>query len=318
MEGVDKTESALPRPRRAAFAALILATVASACGGGTPVAEANSSCADVSVSAPPVGAPHPDIVPTVTVFLIDRAYAPSSGRGPSYGPGELPAQAQKDLRKLLADPRFAVRGGDVQFASRISSKSNATGEVFVEADKAPVIPPPVFDEIVSAPQLPVSDLGCTAYAVQVRDYNAWVRDETARRNAAIARWKSAEVVSNGAFRDRIAAQVGAATFALDRAGTDIAGAVDVASDIFKQYRAAGARLRLLIWSDLTETVERPLHADLRGVTVVIARYRRDDIDDQAGGQKEWEPRLRERGAARVTFLRWSATSGDTILAGLGQ
>lgn len=260
------------------------------------------------------------ITPTVTVFLLDRAYAPSAtGRVASYGPGELPAEAQRDLLKLLADQRFSLHGGDIVFGSTISAKSNATREVFLEAQKAPVVQPPVFTDFEAPPAPPISQIDCADYMVQVEKYNERVAAETARRNRAVASWKTEQAASDSAFRQRITEQVKAASFPLDRNGTDVAGALEVASDIFAQYREVpGARLQLLIWSDLTETTQHPLRADLHGVTTVIARYRRDDIDDQAGGQKEWEPRLRERGATKITFLRWSATSTDTILSALSN
>jgi hypothetical protein len=97
--------------------------------------------------------------------------------------------------------------------------------------------------------------------------------------------------------------------AQDPVGTDIFGSLAVASGVFT---ANPGTHKLVVFSDMTDTVGNPVRPDLAQSEVVVALYHRDDANDQGRGQKDWEAMFTSLGARAPTFLPWAATTADKL------
>ena len=70
--------------------------------------------------------------------------------------------------------------------------------------------------------------------------------------------------------------------------------------------------KLVLFSDMTDTVGNDVRPDLAQAEVVIALYHRDDASDQGKGQKDWEATFKSLGARAPVFLSWAATTTDKL------
>ena len=252
--------------------------------------------------------PTASTVPPATYgFLVDRAYTGDAKRSPSYPWPQLPRTALDTVAGAL--PKLDLRPGDALFAAWISHNSNDIREVFFPVTQ---IPRPAAVDLPArpaAPKAPVNKLECNQYADAIRAYN----DEARRWNATAAeleqRAKDADAKAVAAFVATTQAALRATAPAQDPTGTDIYGGLAVAGGVFK---ANPGRHKLVLFSDMLDTIGNTVRPDLAQSDVVIALYHRDDPNDQGKGQRDWENALRTLGARATVFLPWAATTPDKI------
>ena len=78
------------------------------------------------------------------------------------------------------------------------------------------------------------------------------------------------------------------------------------------FKSNPGRHKLVLFSDMSDTIGNAVRPDLAQSDVVIALYHRDDPNDQGVAQKQWETALRTLGARATVFLPWAATTVDKI------
>jgi hypothetical protein len=246
-------------------------------------------------------------VPVTYAVLIDRAYTGDAKRSPSYPWPQLPRTALDTVAAVL--PKLDLRPGDAVIGAWISHDSNDTSEVFLPFSQVKRAAAPELPAAPSAPKLPVNKLECNEYAANVRTFNeaarAWRAKVTELQQRAID--EDARHVTS--FIDATSAAIRSAVPAQDPVGTDIFGGLAVASDVF---RVNPGTHKLVLFSDMTDTVGNPVRPDLAQTEVVVALYHRDDADDQGKGQKDWEATFKSLGARVPVFLPWAATTADKL------
>jgi hypothetical protein len=291
--------------RRGLALALASALVLGSCGGiggagpGAtlcPPAELESIAVDVK-SAPPV----------TYAVLIDRAYTGDAKRSPSYPWPQLPRTALDTVAAVL--PKLDLRPGDAVIGAWISHNSNDTSEIFlpfgqVKRTVTPELPPPP-----TPPKLPVNKLECNEYAAKVKIFNEDAKTWRASVTELQQRTVDEDARSVASFIDATSAAIRAASPAQDPIGTDIFGSLAVASGVFAANPGAH---KLVVFSDMTDTIGNPVRPSLAQAEVVVALYHRDDANDQGKGQKDWEATLKSLGARPPVFLPWAATTADKL------
>ncbi len=71
--------------------------------------------------------------------------------------------------------------------------------------------------------------------------------------------------------------------------------------------------KLVLFSDMTDTVGNPVRPDLAQSDIVVGLYHRDDPSDQGKGQRDWETTFKTLNARTPVFLPWAATTVDKIV-----
>ena len=240
-------------------------------------------------------------------FLIDRAYTGDAKRSPSYPWPQLPRTALDTVAGAL--PKLDLRPGDSVFAAWISHNSNDIREVFLPVTQIPRSPAPELPTAPAQPKPPVNKLECNQYAELVRSYNEQARTWRASVSEVQQRARDEDTKAVASFVDRTQVAIRAAAPAQDPVGTDIYGGLAVAGGVFKSNPG---RHKLVLFSDMSDTIGNAVRPDLAQSDVVIALYHRDDPNDQGVAQKQWETALRTLGARATVFLPWAATTVDKI------
>jgi hypothetical protein len=285
--------------------ALVTAFVLASCGALGGAGPGATLCPPAALES--VTVETKTAVPVTYAVLIDRAYTGDAKRSPSYPWPQLPRTALDTVAAVL--PKLDLRPGDAVIGAWISHDSNDTSEIFLPLSQVKRTPAPELPAAPSAPKLPVNKLECNEYAANVRTFNdaarAWRAKVTELQQRAID--EDARHVAS--FVDATSAAIRSAAPAQDPVGTDIFGGLAVASDVFKVHPGTH---KLVLFSDMTDTVGSPVRPDLAQAQVVVALYHRDDADDQGKGQKDWEATFKSLGARAPVFLPWAATTADKL------
>jgi hypothetical protein len=291
-------------PRRLALA-LASAVAFAACGaiGGSG---ANATlCPPAALESVTVDTK--SVPPVTYVILIDRAYTGDAKRSPSYPWPQLPRTALETVAGVL--PKIDLRPGDGVIGAWISHNSNDTRETFLEFSQVARAPTPALPAAPTPPKLPVNKLECNEYAANTKTFNDAARAWRATVTELQQRGIGEEQRNVAAFISAKSAAILAAAPSQDPVGTDIFGSLAVASDVF---RANPGTHKLVVFSDMTDTIGNPVRPDLAQSEVVVALYHRGDASDQSKGQKDWEATFRSLGARAPVFLPWVATTADKL------
>jgi len=213
-------------------------------------------------------------------FLIDRAYTGDAKRSPSYPWPQLPMTALNTVAGALTN--LDLRPGDSVFGTWISHNSNDMREIFLPLSQVPKS---------SAAEYPAKE-----WQVKVNDI------------AQAAAAQDAQTVAT--FIERTQTAIRAASPVQDPVGTDIYGGLAVAGGVFG---ANPGKHKLVLFSDMTDTVGNPVRPDLSKSDIVVGLYHRDDPSDQGKGQRDWETTFRTLNAQTPVFLPWAATTVDKIV-----
>jgi hypothetical protein len=291
--------------RRVPALALASALVLAACGaiGGSG---ANATlCPPAALESVTVEAR--TAVPVTYAVLIDRAYTGDSKRSPSYPWPQLPHTALETVAAAL--PKLDLRAGDAVVGAWISHNSNNTSEIFLPFSQVKRAAAPDLPVAPTPPKLPVNKLECNEYAANVKTFNESAKAWRAQVNELQQRAIDEDQRNIASFITATSAAIRGAVPTQDPVGTDIFGSLAVASGVFA---ANPGTHKLLLFSDMTDTVGNPVRPDLAQSEVVVALYHRDDANDQGKGQKDWEAMFRSLGARAPVFLPWAATTADKL------
>lgn len=278
------------------------------CGGPSQAATVCPPTPTTAIAAPVAVA----AMPTVYVFLVDRAFSANGKQSTSYPWPQLPTTALRIAGSVI--PALDLKPGDVVVGSWISHNSNDPAEIFLPLTQ--VAADPVLDLAPSPTPVatPLNKLACNEYALKVSTYNtsakAW-QDSAEAQQTKILVARRANV---DAFTRTAKDKLGQATPQRDTLGTDVHGGLAVAAGVYKVN--PGAR-KLVLFSDLADTIGKSVQPDLSGVDVIIALYHRDDVGDQSQAQATWRATLQKLGARSTTFIEWAATTPDKIAQLLG-
>lgn len=290
--------------RRGLVLAVAASAVLASCGafGGSPAA---TLCPPAALESITVDVK--SVAPVTYAVLIDRAYTGDAKRSPSYPWPQLPRTALDTVAAVL--PKLDLRPGDAVIGAWISHNSNDTSEIFlpfsqVKRTVTPELPPPP-----TPPKLPVNKLECNEYAAKVKVFNEDAKTWRAKVTELQQRTIDEDARSVASFIDSTSAAIRAAAPAQDPVGTDIFGSLAVASGVFAANPGVH---KLVVFSDMTDTIGNPVRPDLAQAEVVVALYHRDDANDQGKGQKDWEATLKSLGARPPVFLPWAATTADKL------
>ena len=240
-------------------------------------------------------------------FLVDRAYTGDAKRSPSYPWPQLPKTALDTVASALT--KLELRPGDAVFGTWISHNSNDTREIFLPFSQVPRTPGQELPVAPTQPKAPLNQLECNDYAARVRAYNAAAKDWQSKVDGIQQRAAQADAMAVASFINRTQTALRDAAPVQDPAGTDIYGGLAVAGGVFK---ANPGKHKLVLFSDMTDTVGNPVRPDLAQSDVVVGLYHRDDPNDQGKGQKDWETTFRTLGAQTPVFLPWAATTPDKV------
>lgn len=239
--------------------------------------------------------------------LIDRAYTGDAKRSASYPWPQLPRTALDTVAAAL--PKLDLRPGDAVVGSWISHNSNQTSEIFLPFTQVKRAPTPELPAAPTAPKLPVNKLECNEYAANVKTFNDVALAWRAKVNELQQRAALEDQRNLDAFVSSTSAAIRAAAPAQDPIGTDVYGGLAVASGVFAANPGAH---KLVLFSDMTDTIGNGVRPDLAQSDVVVALYHRDDATDQGKGQKDWETTFKALGARAPVFLAWAATTADKL------
>ena len=291
--------------RRGPVLALATALVFAACGAlGGPGANA-TLCPPAALESVTVDAK--TTTPVTYAVLIDRAYTGDSKRSPSYPWPQLPRTALETVAAAL--PKLDLRPGDALVGAWISHNSNDTSEIFLPFSRVNRAPTPELPAAPTAPKLPVNKLECNEYAANVKTFNEAAKVWRTKVNELQQRATLEDQRNVTSFITATTEAIRGAAPAQDPVGTDIYGSLAVASGVFK---ANPGTHKLLLFSDMTDTIGNPVRPDLAQSDVVVALYHRDDASDQGKGQKDWEVTFNTLGARVPVFLAWAATTADKL------
>lgn len=294
----------MPNSARGGLALTLVAFVVAACGaiGGSAGATSCPPAALVSVTVDTKA-----VTPVTYAVLIDRAYTGDAKRSPSYPWPQLPRTALETVAAVL--PRLDLRPGDALVGAWISHNSNDTREIFLPFSQVKRAPTPELPTAPTAPKLPVNKLECNEYAANVRAFNeaatAWRAQVTELQQRVI----DEDQRNVASFISTTSAAIRAAAPVQDPVGADIFGSLAVASDVFKVNPGTH---KLVLFSDMTDTIGNSVRPDLAQSEIVVALYHRDDASDQGKGQKDWEATFKSLGARAPVFLAWAATTADKL------
>ena len=284
---------------------LILALVVGACGGlGSPTGVVCPGAPAVDALWTPAAAGD-----SITYgFLIDRAYTGDAKRSPSYPWPQLPMTALNTVAGALTS--LDLRPGDSVFGTWISHNSNDTREIFLPLSQVPRSAVAESPAAPTPPKPPLNQLECNEYTTKVRAFNTGASEwktkmeDITRRAAA----QDAQIVAS--FIERTQAALRGASPVQDPVGTDIFGGLAVAGGVFT---ANPGKHKLVLFSDMTDTVGNPVRPDLAQSDIVVGLYHRDDPSDQGKGQRDWESTFKTLNARTPVFLPWAATTVDKIV-----
>jgi hypothetical protein len=283
---------------------LVAALVVAGCGG---LGASGASLCPAPTLAP-VATPIGSGAAVTYGFLIDRAYTGDAKRSPSYPWPQLPMTALNTVAGALA--KLDLRPGDSVFGTWISHNSNDTREIFLPLSQVPRSSAAGYPAAPVAPKAPINQLECNDYSARVRAYNTAAKewqtkvDEIAQAAAA----QDAQTVAT--FIGRTQAAIRGASPVQDPVGTDIYGGLAVAGGVFG---ANPGKHKLVLFSDMTDTVGNPVRPDLQQSDIVVGLYHRDDPSDQGKGQRDWENAFKTLNARVPVFLPWAATTADKIV-----
>ena len=291
--------------RRGPALAIATAFVLAACGAIGGSGPSATLCPPATLESVTVDT---KTVPPVTyAVLIDRAYTGDAKRSPSYPWPQLPRTALETVAAAL--PKLDLRSGDALLGAWISHNSNQTSEIFLPITQVARAPTPDLPTAPTAPKLPLNKLECNEYAASVRTFNEaatlWRAKVTELQQGAIEQ----DQRNVASFVAATSAAIRAAAPAQDPVGTDIYGGLAVASGVFT---ANPGTHKLVVFSDMTDTIGNPVRPDLAQSEVLVALYHRDDASDQGKGQKDWEATFKALGARVPVFLPWAATTADKL------
>jgi hypothetical protein len=290
---------------RLPYALALTAVVVASCGAIGGSGPGATLCPPAALESVTVDAK--TAAPVTYVVLIDRAYTGDAKRSPSYPWPQLPRTALETVAAAL--PKLDLRPGDGLVGAWISHNSNDTSETFLKFSQVARAAALVLPTAPTAPKLPVNKLECNEYAANVKTFNDAAR---------VWRAKVTELQQRAIDEDRanVASFVGAKSAAIlataptkDPVGTDIYGSLAVASNVFISNPGTH---KLLLFSDMTDTMSNPVRPDLAQSEVVVALYHRDDASDQSKGQKDWEATFKALGARPPIFLPWITTTPDKL------
>lgn len=245
--------------------------------------------------------------PVTYAVLIDRAYTGDAKRSPSYPWPQLPRTALDTVAAAL--PKLDLRPGDAVVGAWISHNSNHTSEIFLPFSQVRRAPTPAFPAAPTAPKLPVNKLECNEYAANVKTFNSAATVWRAKVTELQQRARDEEQRNVTSFISATTDAIRSAAPVQDPVGTDIYGSLAVASGVFA---ANPGTHKLLLFSDMTDTIGNAVRPDLAQSEVLIALYHRDDANDQGKGQKDWEATFKALGARVPVFLPWAATTADKL------
>ena len=240
-------------------------------------------------------------------FLVDRAYTGDAKRSPSYPWPQLPKTALDTLASALT--KLELRPGDSVFGAWISHNSNDTREIFLPLSQIPQAATQELPAAPTQPKAPLNQLECNDYAAKVRVYNTAAKEWQTKVEGIQQRAAQADAMAVATFIDKTQAALRAAAPVQDPVGTDIYGGLAVAGGVFK---ANPGRHKLVLFSDMTDTIGNPVRPDLAQSDIVVGLYHRDDPNDQGKGQKDWETTFKTLGAQTPVFLPWAATTPDKV------
>jgi hypothetical protein len=282
---------------------LVAALVVAACGG----AGANGTiCPGPTLE--PVSAPEASGSATTYGFLIDRAYTGDAKRSPSYPWPQLPMTALNTVASALT--KLDLRPGDSVFGTWISHNSNDMREIFLPLNQVPKSSAADYPAAPTPPKAPLNQLECNDYTAKVRAYNTAAQDWKAKVNDIAQRAAAQDAQTVATFIERTQAAILAAAPVQDPVGTDIYGGLAVAGGVFG---ANPGKHKLVLFSDMTDTVGNPVRPDLAQSDIVVGLYHRDDPNDQGKGQRDWETTFKTLNARTPVFLPWAATTPEKIV-----
>ena len=294
----------MTRGIRQTLALSVVAMVLVAACGRAPAGGSICPAPTLEPTTPPAGAGN-----AVTYgFLIDRAYTGDAKRSPSYPWPQLPRTALDTVAASIA--RLDLKPGDSVFGTWISHNSNDTREIFLPLSQVPKSAAGELPVAPTPPKAPINQLECNDYAAKVRAYNGAAKDWQAKVDEMQARAAAEDAKTVAAFVDRTQAAVRAAAPVQDPVGTDIYGSLAVAGGVFG---ANPGKHKLVLFSDMTDTVGNPVRPDLAQSDVVVGLYHRDDPSDQGKGQRDWENTFKTLNARAPVFLPWAATTPDKVV-----
>jgi hypothetical protein len=241
-------------------------------------------------------------------FLIDRAYTGDAKRSPSYPWPQLPTTALSTVAGALT--KLDLRPGDSVFGTWISSNSNATREIFLPLTQVPKASVTEYPAAPAKPKAPLNQLDCNDYTTKVKAYNVAAKEWQVKVNDIAQRAAADDARAVATFIERTQASIQSVSPVQDPVGTDIYGGLAVAGGVFG---ANPGKHKLVLFSDMTDTVGNPVRPDLGQSDIVIGLYHRDDPSDQGKGQRDWETTFKTLNARAPVFLPWAATTTDKIV-----
>jgi hypothetical protein len=284
---------------------LVAALVAGACGG------LGSSGGVVCPGAPAVEALWaPDAAgASITYgFLIDRAYTGDAKRSPSYPWPQLPMTALNTVAGALTS--LDLRPGDSVFGTWISHNSNDMREIFLPLSQVPRSAAAEYPAAPTPPKAALNQLECNDYTTKVRAYNAAANEWKTKMEDITRRAAAQDAQLVATFIERTQAAIRGASPVQDPVGTDIYGGLAVAGGVFG---ANPGKHKLVLFSDMTDTIGNPIRPDLAQSDIVVGLYHRDDPSDQGKGQRDWETTFKTLNARTPVFLPWAATTVDKVV-----
>ena len=241
-------------------------------------------------------------------FLIDRAYTGDAKRSPSYPWPQLPMTALNTVAGALTS--LDLRPGDSVFGTWISHNSNDMREIFLPLSQVPKSSALEYPAAPTQPKAPLNQLECNDYTARVRAFNAAANEYKTKMEDIAQRAAAQDAQTVAAFINRTQNAIRAASPVQDPVGTDIYGSLAVAGGVFG---ANPGKHKLVLFSDMTDTVGNPVRPDLAKSDIVVGLYHRDDPSDQGKGQRDWETTFKTLNAQPPVFLPWAATTVDKIV-----
>jgi hypothetical protein len=203
-----------------------------------------------------------------------------------------------------------LRPGDSVFGTWISHNSNDMREIFLPLSQVPKSSAAEYPAAPTLPKAPLNQLECNDYTSKVHTYNAAAKEWQVKVNDIALAAAAQDATTVATFIDRTQAQIRGASPVQDPVGTDIYGSLAVAGGVFG---ANPGKHKLVLFSDMTDTVGNPIRPDLSQSDIVVGLYHRDDPNDQGKGQRDWETTFKTLNAKAPVFLPWAATTVDKIV-----
>jgi len=212
--------------------------------------------------------------------------------------------------KIVRGAKARVKRGDSVFGTWISHNSNDTREIFLPLTQVPKSSAAEYPTAPTPPKAPLNQLECNDYTAKVRAYNAAANDWKVKMQDVVQRAAAADAQIVATFIERTQAAIRGAAPVQDPVGTDIYGGLAVAGGVFGTNPG---KHKLVLFSDMTDTVGNPVRPDLAQSDIVVGLYHRDDPSDQGKGQRDWETTFKTLNARTPVFLPWAATTADKIV-----